>query len=77
MVSKGRDMCIKLENLGHISGMEFIEFEYTVFVPIEARRASAGISPSETVLISRENYYCDINTTYPLYITSFHCYVTY
>ena len=48
----------------------------TVFVPIEARRASAGITPSETVLISRENN-CDRNTTYPLYITSFHCYMTY
>ena len=34
----------------------------------------AGISPSETVLISGENNYCDINTTYPLYITSVHCY---
>ena len=47
------------------------EVIYTVFVPIEARRASAGISPSETVLISRENNYCGRNTTYPLYITSF------
>ena len=50
-------------------------FQHTVFVLIEARRSSAGISPSETVLISRENNYCD--TTYPLYITSFHCYMTY
>ena len=48
--------------------------QHTVFVPIEARHASTGISPSETVLISRENNYCDRNTTYPLYITSFHCY---
>ena len=56
-----------------------INAPYTMFVPIEARRASAGISPSETVLISRENnyMYCDRNTTYPLYITSFHCYMTY
>ena len=30
---------------------------YTVFILIEARRASAGISPSETVLISGENNY--------------------
>ena len=43
----------------------------TVFILIEARRASAGISPSETVLISGENNYCDRNTTYPIYITSF------
>ena len=49
----------------------------TVFIPIEARRASAGISPSETVLISREINYCDRNTTYPLYITGFHCHRTY
>ena len=50
---------------------------YAVFILIEARCASAGISPSETVLISGENNYCDRNTTYPLYITSFHCYMTY
>ena len=43
---------------------------------IEARRASAGILP-ETVLISGENNYCDRNTTYPLYIASFHCYMTF
>ena len=42
-----------------------------MFILIEAWRASAGISPSEMVLISRENNYCDRNTTYPLYITSF------
>ena len=36
----------------------------TVFVPIEARRTSARISPSETVLISGENNDCDRNTTY-------------
>ena len=35
---------------------------------------SAGISPSETeCLLSAENNYCDRNTTYPLYITSSHC----
>ena len=44
---------------------------------IEAWRASAGISPSEMVLISGENNYCDRNTTDPLYITSFICYMTY
>ena len=49
----------------------------TVFILIEARRASAGISPSEMVLISGENNYCDRNTTYPLYFTSCHCYMTY
>ena len=49
----------------------------TVFIVIEAQRASAGISPSETVLISRENNYCDRNTTLPLYITSCHCCMTY
>ena len=50
---------------------------YTVFVLIEAP-ASAGISPSETVLIlPAKNNYCDRNTTCPLYITSFHCYMTY
>ena len=27
--------------------------------------------------IPGENNYCDRNTTYPLYITSFHCYMTY
>ena len=32
---------------------------HTVFVLIEARCASAGISPSETVLISGENNYVD------------------
>ena len=48
-----------------------------VFILIEARRASSGISPSEMVLISGENNFCDGNTTYPLYITSFHCYMTY
>ena len=62
-------MITKMQNL-------FIE-TITVFILIEARRASAGISPSETVLISGENNYCDRNTTYPLYITSFHCYMTY
>ena len=51
--------------------------EYTIFILIEARRASAGISPSDTVLISGENNYCDRNTTYPLYITRFHGYMTY
>ena len=40
----------------------------TVFILIEARHASAGISPSETVLISGENNYCDRNTTYPLQV---------
>ena len=49
----------------------------TMFILIEARRASAGISPSETMLICGENNYCDRNTTYPLYITSYHCYMTY
>ena len=49
----------------------------TMFILIEAQRASAGISPSETVLISRENNYCDRNITYPLHITSFHCCMTY
>ena len=34
---------------------------YTVSILIEAR-ASAGISPSETVLISGENNYCNRNT---------------
>ena len=57
-----------------LSGPQLI---YTVFILIEARCASAGISPSEMVLISGENNYCDRNTTYPLYITSFHCYMTY
>ena len=37
---------------------------HTVFVPIEAWHASAGIWPSEMVLISGENNYCDRNTTY-------------
>ena len=42
----------------------------TVFILIEARRASAGILLSETVLISGENnyMYCDRDTTLPLYI---------
>ena len=40
---------------------------YTVFILIKAWRASAGISPSETVLIFGLNNYCDRNTTYPLY----------
>ena len=57
-----------------LSGPQLI---YTVFILIEARCASAGISPSEMVLISGENNYCDRNTTYPLYIRSFHCYMTY
>ena len=55
----------------------YIMKQTTVFILIEARRASAGISPSETVLIYGENNYCDRNTTYPLYITSFHCCMTY
>ena len=50
---------------------------YTMFILIEAWRASAGIYPSETVLISGENNYCDRNITYPSYITGFHCYMTY
>ena len=37
-----------------------------MFILMEAWRASAGISPSETVLISGENNYCDRNTTLPL-----------
>ena len=57
--------------------IKFIGVYYTVFILIVARRASAGISTSEMVLISGENNYCDRNTTYPLYITSFQCYMTY
>ena len=36
---------------------------YTVFIIVEAQRVSAGISPSDTVLTSGENNYCDKNTT--------------
>ena len=50
----------------------------TVFILIEARRASAGMSPSEMVLISPEKTIIVIKTLLtPLYITSFHCCMTY
>ena len=44
---------------------------YIVFVPIEARLASAGITPSETVLICRENNYCDRNPLTPYILQVF------
>ena len=60
-----------------ISRVRYTFILYTVLILMEARRASVGISPSETVLISKESNYCYRNTTYPLYITRFHCYMTY
>ena len=48
---------------------------YCVYPIIEAWHAIAGISPSETVLISGENNY--MYNCYPVYIKSFHCYMIY
>ena len=49
-------------NFAHDAHMQIVAFSVpqnasTVFILIEAPRASAGISPSETVLISGENNY--------------------
>ena len=77
MISKPRTLIAANLNGVTVWGYSPIFLPDTVFILIEARRASAGISPSETVLISGENNYRDRNTTYPLYITSFHCYMTY
>ena len=54
-----------------ITYLVVIVFMYRIYPNRSLWRASARIS------LFGENNYCDRNTTYPLYITSFHCYRTY